>query len=79
MKTYSHASLYPNKPQKGKDATKQTKRHQKCKHINPQRENTQEHGKDLDLSMQAWIQTQKHGKEENKAQTCKKELIQTLY
>ena len=39
----------------GKDATKQTKKHQRCKQTNPQKEDKQEHGKDLDLSIQAWI------------------------
>ena len=35
--------------------------------------------KKQDLSTEAWIQTQKAWKRSNKAQTYKKELIQTLY
>ena len=52
---------------------------QRLTSINPQRENKQEHGRDLDLSKQAWIQTQNAWKGANKAQKCKNELIQTLY
>ena len=78
-KMYSHTWSHPNKPPKGMDATKQIVWPQRLTSTNPQRENKQEHGKGLDLSKQAWIQTQKAWKRANKAQTCKNELIQTLY
>ena len=62
-----------------RDVTKKKKRAPKTNMHKPTKANKQEHDKGLDLSKQAWVQTQKAWKIANRAQTCKKELIQTLY
>jgi len=62
-----------------RDVTKKTKRAPKTNKHKPIKGIKQEHGRGLDLSKQAWVQTQKAWKIANRAQTCKNELIQTLY
>ena len=57
---------------------KKQKGPQRLTSTNPQRENKQEHGKGLDLSKQARVQTQKAWKIANRAQTCKKEHLNPL-
>ena len=65
---------------KGKGCNqKKQKGPQRLTSTKPQKKNKQEYGRGLDLSKQAWVLTQKSWKIANRAQTCKKELIQTLY